>query len=157
MAEPPTKLVRSIDNQVMASLLEAELETAVRRESSNKSLKDIKGILDTIQDTIARILHENGQLRNESKELKASLKLKDREVQRLQESLSKTCERNKPLEQELGAAKVKIDKQEDEIYNLLDNLDSLEQYTRKTVWKSMVSQKKHTALQKRRSSQLLMH
>ena len=141
----------------MASLLEAELETAVRRESSNKSLKDIKGILDNIQDTIARILHENGQLRNESKELKASLKLKDREVQRLQESLSKTCERNKVSEQELSAAKVKIDKQEDEIYNLLDNLDSLEQYTRKTVWKSVVSQKKHTALQKRRSSQLLMH
>ena len=76
-------------------------------------------------------MHENGQLRNELKELKASLKSKDREVQRLQESLSKTCERNKALELELNAAKVKIDKQEDEIYYLLDNLDSLEQYTRK--------------------------
>ena len=129
--EPPAKFVRSIDNQVMASPSEAELETAVRRESSNTSLEDIKEILDNIQDTIARILHENGQLRNELKELKASLKSKDREVQSLQESLSKTCERNKALEQELGAAKVKIDKQEDEIYYLLDNLDSLEQYTRK--------------------------
>ena len=59
----------------MASLLEAELETAVRRESSNTSLEDIKGIIDNIQDTIARILHENGQLRNELKELKASLKI----------------------------------------------------------------------------------
>ena len=45
--------------------------------------------------------------------------------------MSKTCERNKALELELNAAKVKIDKQEDEIYYLLDNLDSLEQYTRK--------------------------
>ena len=32
---------------------------------------------------------------------------------------------------ELNATKVKIDKQDDEIYNLLDNLESLEQYTRK--------------------------
>ena len=109
----------------------AELKTKVRRESSNTSLEDIKGILDSIQDTIARILHENGQLRNELKELKASLKSKDHEVQSLQESLSKTCEQNKALELELNAAKVKINKQEDEIYNLLDNLDRLEQYTRK--------------------------
>ena len=105
-----------------------EAETTVR-ESSNTSLEDIKGILDNIQDTIARILH--GQLRDELKELKVSLKSKDREVQNLQESLSKTCERNKALELELNAAKVKIDKQVDEIYNLWDNLDSLEQYTRK--------------------------
>ena len=130
-AEPPAKLVRSTDNQVRASPSEAELETTVRQESSNTSLEDIKGILDNIQDTIARILHENGQLRNELKELKASLKSKDRKVQSLQESLSKTCDRNKALELELNAAKVKINKQDDEIYNLLDNLDSLERYTRK--------------------------
>ena len=101
------------------------------RESSNTSLEDIKGILDNIQDTIARILHENGQLRDELKELKVSLKSKDREVQNLRESLSKTCERNKALELELNAAKVKIDKQVDDIYNLWDNLDTLEQNTRK--------------------------
>ena len=91
--EKPAKLVKSIDNQAMAAL-SSEVETMVR-ESSNTSLEDIKGILDNIQDTIARILHENGQLRDELKELKASLKSKDREVQNLQESLSKTCERNK--------------------------------------------------------------
>ena len=58
---------------------------------------------------------------DELKELKASLKSKDREVQNLQESLSKTCERNRALELELKAA----------IHNLWDNLDNLEQYTRK--------------------------
>ena len=45
--EPPVKLVTSKDNQVMASPSEAELETTVRRESSNTSLKDIKGIQHT--------------------------------------------------------------------------------------------------------------
>jgi len=35
------------------------------------------------------------------------------------------------LEHELNTVKVKINKQDDEIYNLWDNLDSLEQYTRK--------------------------
>ena len=113
----------------MASL-QLETERTVW-ESSNTSLEDVKGILDNIQDTIARILHENGQLRDELKELRASLKSKDREVQSLQESLSKTCERNKALELEINAAKVKINKQDDEIYNLWDNLDSLKQYTRK--------------------------
>jgi len=56
--EPRAKLVKSTDNQVMASL-QSETERMVR-ESSNTSLKDMKGILDNIQDTIARILHENG-------------------------------------------------------------------------------------------------
>jgi len=65
------------------------------------------------------------------KELKASLKSKDCEVQSLQELLSKTWERNKALELELNAAKVKINKQDNKIYNLWDNLDSLEQYTSK--------------------------
>jgi len=141
--EPCAKLVKSTDNQAMASL-QSEIERTVR-ESSNTSLEDIKGVLDNIQDTIARILHENSQLRDELKELKASLKSKDREAQSLQESLSKTCERNKALELELNAAKVSINKQDDEIYNLWDILDSLEQYTRKTAWKSMVSQKKRAA------------
>ena len=59
------------------------------------------------------------------KELKASLKLKDCKVQSLQESLSKMCEQNKALEQELNTAKVKVNKQDDEIYNLWDNLDSV--------------------------------
>ena len=129
--EPPAKLGRSKDNQIMASPSQAALETMVRQESSNTSLEDIKGILDNIQDTIARILHENGQLRDELKELKASLKSKDRKVQSLQESLAKTCERNKALELELNVTKVKIDKQDHQIYNLLDNLENLEQYTRK--------------------------
>ena len=71
--EPPAKLVKSTANQVMASSL-LEAETTVR-ESSNVSLEDINGILDNIQDTIARILHEKyGQLRDELKQLKTSLK-----------------------------------------------------------------------------------
>ena len=37
-------------------------ETTVR-ESSNTTLEDIDGILDNIRDTIAKILHERGQLR----------------------------------------------------------------------------------------------
>ena len=73
--EKPAKLVKSIGNQAMAAS-PSEAETTVR-ESSNTSLEDIKGILDNIQDIIARIL----QLRDELKELKASLKSKDREVQ----------------------------------------------------------------------------
>lgn len=129
--EPCAKLVKSTDNQAMASL-QSEIERTVR-ESSNTSLEDIKGVLDNIQDTIARILHENSQLRDELKELKASWKSKDREVKSLQESFSKTSEQNKALELELNAAKVKINKQDNEIYKLWDNLDtcSLEQYTRK--------------------------
>jgi len=93
------------------------------------SLKDIRGILDNIQDTSGRILHENAQLRDELKELKASLKSKDGELQGLQELLPKMCERNKTVELELSTAKVNT--QDGEIYNLWDNLDSLDQYTRK--------------------------
>ena len=52
-------------------------------------------------------------------------------MQSLQELLSKTWEWNKALELELNVAKVKINKQDNKIYNLWDNLDSLEQYTRK--------------------------
>jgi len=57
------------------------------------------------------------------------LKSKDGELQGLQELLPKMCERNKTVELELSTAKVNT--QDGEIYNLWDNLDSLDQYTRK--------------------------
>ena len=97
--------------------LQSETETMVR-ESSNTSLKDITGILNNIQDTTARFLQETGQLRDELKELRTSLKLKDWEVQSLQELLLKTSKQNKALELELNVAKVKINKQDGEIYKM---------------------------------------
>ncbi len=59
-AKPPNKVVRSTDedDNHMASSTPPEIETTT--EESNTSLKDIKGILDNIQGTIAKILHENG-------------------------------------------------------------------------------------------------
>ena len=56
--ERSVKFARERD-EVMASL---QSETTVR-ESSNTTLEDIDGILDNIRDTIAKILHERGQLR----------------------------------------------------------------------------------------------
>ena len=56
--EPCAKLVKSTDNQAMACL-QSEIERTVRESSNTASVEDIKGIIDNIQDTIARILHEN--------------------------------------------------------------------------------------------------
>ena len=125
--KPPPKAAKSLtdtneDESVMA---------ASSTEEANISLEDIKETLDSIQATIEKVLFENGQVKTELKELKASLKAKDREVKNLQESLSKTRETNQLLKAELEAAKTKIKKQEEETYNLWDSLDSLEQYTRK--------------------------
>ena len=106
-------------------------------EESNISLEDTKKMLDSIQAAIEKVLSKNGQVNVELKELKASLKAKDREVRNLQESLSKTRETNQVFKTELAAAKIKIKQQEEETNNLWDSLDSLEQYTRKTVWKSL--------------------
>ena len=106
-------------------------------EESNISLEDTKKMLDSIQAAIEKVLSKNGQVKVELKELKASLKAKDREVRSLQESLSKTRETNQVFKTELAAAKIKIKQQEEKTNNLWDILDSLEQYTRKTVWKSL--------------------
>ena len=100
-------------------------------EEANISLEDIKETLGSIQATIEKVLFENGQVKTELKELKASLKAKDHEVKSLQESLFKTRETNQLLKAELEAAKTKIKQQEEETNNLWDSLDSLEQYTRK--------------------------
>ena len=104
--KPPSKAAKSLtdtneDESVMA---------ASSTEEANISLEDIKETLDSIQATIEKVLFENGQVKTELKELKASLEVKDREVKSLQESLSKTRETNQLLKAELEAAKTKIKK-----------------------------------------------
>ena len=119
-------------------------------EEANISLEDIKETLDSIQATIEKVLFENGLVKTELKELKASLKAKDREVKNLQESLSKTRETNQLLKAELEAAKTKIKNKKRKLTTYGTVSIVLSSIQGKTVWKSLAF-RRNVNLQKKLS------
>ena len=71
------------------------------------------------------------KLYNEVGELKALFKLQESELRTAKDSLNAALKYNDELKLELKATKQRLKEQEEEIYELYENMDTLEQYTRK--------------------------
>ena len=112
--------------------------TPVPAEESNDSLPpepslaEIKGILNSIQETVNNILGENQKLKEELKEPKASSLSHDRELENLKKALATATKCNDNLKVELESTKKLVHEQTKQIGNLQYMHDNLEQYSRKT-------------------------
>ena len=102
------------------------------------SLREIKSMLINIQATMAAIVEENKNFREELADLKRAVDFNDNELRQLKKDHQKTSQRNTMLKKELEKTKEELNStkkvlqyQEDETQNLWFSLDSLEQYTRK--------------------------
>ena len=95
------------------------------------SLAEIKGILNSIQETVNNILRENQKLKEELKELKASSLSHDRELDKLKEALATATKCNDNLKVELENTKKLVHEQTEQVGNLQYMHDNLEQYSRK--------------------------
>ena len=71
------------------------------------------------------------KLYNEVAELKASFKLQESELGTAKDSLNAAFKYNDELKLELKVTKQWVKEQEDEVYELYENIDALEQCTRK--------------------------
>ena len=115
----------------------ASATTPVPGEESNDnlppepSLAEIKGILNSIQETVNNILGENQKLKEELKELKASSLSHDREFENLKKALATATKCNDNLKVELESTKKLVHEQTKQIGNLQYMHDNLEQYSRK--------------------------
>ena len=93
---------------------------AVEREDDQPDLSDI------------HLLKSMNKLYNEVAELKASFKLQESELRTAKDSLNAALKYSDELKLELKATKQRVKEQEEEIYDLYENMDTLEQYTKKT-------------------------
>ena len=96
------------------------------------NLIDIKEMLVDIQATVATILKENQELKQEILELKSALNANQRETEKLktQFTCTKTEKANDTLRNELKHTRIKLNDQIEETNKLGENYD-LEHYSRK--------------------------
>ena len=90
------------------------------------NLIDIKEMLVEIQTTVATILRENQELKQEILELKSALNANQRET-----NLTKAEKANDTLRNELNHTRMKLKYHIEEMNNLEEKYDDLEQYSRK--------------------------
>ena len=102
----------------------AEELTEPKEFHSSPTLADIHGILQCIQNSM-------NKLEIDLAELKSSFKMQETKLKNTQEALKGVLESNKQLRTELQATKDQVKKQDDHIDNLYNNIDALEQYSRK--------------------------
>lgn len=95
------------------------------------NLIDIKKMLVDIQTTVATILRENQELKQEILELKSALNANQRETEKLKTKLTKAEKPNDTLRNELNHTRMKLKDQIEETNNLDEKYDDLEQYSRK--------------------------
>ena len=101
------------------------------------NLIDIKEMLVDIQATVAAILKENQELKQEILQLKSALNANQREMEKLKTQLTKTERANDTLRDELKHTRIKLKDQIEETNKLVENYDDLEQYSRKNsleIW-----------------------
>ena len=120
--------------------------TEVLNENANVSdddqeepnLLEIKKLLIDIQTSVASVITENQGIRKEIEDIKSSVKFNGDELKDLKAALKKTKDENKALKSSVDAlniqlktAKEKLQTQKEECDQLWENLDHLEQYSRK--------------------------
>ena len=91
------------------------------------NLTDIKELLVDIQITVATILRENQELKQEILELKSALKVNQRETEKLKTQLTKAEKANDTLRNELNHIRIKLKDQIEEMNKLDEKNDDLEQ------------------------------
>ena len=95
------------------------------------NLIDIKKMLVDIQATVAMILKENQELKQEILELKSALNANQRETEKLKTQLTKDEKANDTLRNELNHTRIKLKDQIEETTKLDEKYDDLERYSRK--------------------------
>ena len=97
------------------------------------NLTYIKELLVDIQITVATILRENQELKQEILELKSALNVNQRETEKLKTQLTKAEKANDTLRDELNHIRMKLKDQIEEMNKLDEKHDDLEQYSRKNL------------------------
>lgn len=115
----------------MASEDNAELPDEVTNEAQEPSNLELKEMLVDIKIELSNIARENNKFAKEIAQFRNLIQEQKIELDSLKTSLKKTENKNIALENELFAARNKIDEQEEEIAELYQLQDNLEQYTRK--------------------------
>ena len=107
-------------------------------DQEEPNLLEIKKLLIDIQTSVASVITENQAIRKEIENIKSSVKVNGDELKDLKEALKKTKDENKALKSSVDAlniqlktAKEKLQAQKKGCDQLWENLDHLEQYSRK--------------------------
>ena len=107
-------------------------------DEEEPSLFEIKEILIAIKCSTSLIFEENKVLRKDIEELKSNINFNNKELKDLKYSLQKSKDENKELKNSLASTNIQLKaaqhnllSQAEDYVQMWDDLDNLEQYTRK--------------------------
>lgn len=120
------------EDQVEDNMADNETTVASQEEPTLLQLRDI---LTDLQESVAVILKENINLKEELSQIKASFQSQGRDLDKLKKSLEKVTNENTSLKCELDHDRKKLKEQEEEKARLWVEQDELEQYSRKSSLK----------------------
>ena len=106
-------------------------EDKMADEEKEPTLTQIRDMLRDLQKSVAAILKENNNLKEELSQIKSSFQSQGREISKLKETLTKVTNENVSLVSQLEQARKKLRDQEEETTRLWAEQDELEQYSRK--------------------------
>ena len=131
-SEDDTNIVKKANMAAETGAREDGNEELVEKDMETEpSLTDLKGILHDIQQSISSILKDNKSLKEDLAHLKSSFSSKAQELKKLKESLETYKNENAALQNERETTKKSLAKQIDKLGNVHDQLDELEQYSRR--------------------------
>ena len=110
------------------SVREVQIVEATQPEPN---LIDINKMLVDIHATVAMILKENQELKQEFLELKSAINANQRETEKLKTQLTKAKKANDTLRNELNHTRIKLKDQIEKTNKLDEKCDDFEQYSRK--------------------------
>ena len=117
-----------------ANLEDNNKDTFESSKENETSLKEIKGLLEGVQETLLIMQTGNRMMAAELSELKSSFNKQCTEIRSLQTALKKAQNENDELKRSVAVSlKKKIEDHEGEINELYSQQDDLEQYTRKNA------------------------
>ena len=119
---PPTKKLQILNVSTWRPQT-SSLQKGWSRKTINPTFRDI-------HETLKDLLKSINKLYNEVVELKASFKVQESELRTAKDSQYAALKDNEKLKLELKATKQRVKEQEQKIYELYENMDMLEQYTR---------------------------
>ena len=113
------------------NMAESTDEQPTEPPAPEPNMTELKEMLTEIQASISNILTENQLVKTELSELKAAYQSQKRQLEAMQTLLDTTKKENVALQREVTYSRKKLKEARDETDRLNEELDNLEQYTRK--------------------------
>ncbi|XP_068729059.1 probable DNA double-strand break repair Rad50 ATPase [Montipora capricornis] len=122
----------SPSQKIEGNMAEGETATCDASFQEEPTLLQLRDILVNLESSVAAILQDNANLREELSQFRATFQSHGRDIEQLKTKLAKVISENQTLRTELHQTRKNLKEEQDDTSRMWVELDELEQYSRKS-------------------------